>query len=48
MVRQASRVTEQATFIFADISLENTLTCESLDVSVGRHQEYLSFLEMSS
>jgi dTDP-4-dehydrorhamnose reductase len=48
LVQQASRVTEHASFIFADISLENTLTCESLDVSVGRHQEYLSFLEMNS
>jgi len=47
LIEQASRITENAPFLFADISLENTLTCESLDVSVGRHQEYLSFLEQN-
>ncbi|MDR3392979.1 MAG: SDR family oxidoreductase [Sulfuriferula sp.] len=48
LIRQSSRLSENAPFIFSDISLENTLTCESLDVSVGRHQEYLSFLELHS
>jgi len=47
LIQQGSRITEKAPFIFADISLENTLTCESLDVSVGRHQEYLSFLGLT-
>ncbi|BCK86734.1 hypothetical protein MIZ01_0500 [Sideroxyarcus emersonii] len=47
LIQQGSRITENAPFIFADISLENTLTCESLDVSVGRHQEYLSFLGLT-
>lgn len=46
LIRQSSRIAENAPFLFADISLENTATCEALDVSVGRHQEYLNFLEL--
>ena len=47
LIRQSSREKGGNRFIFGDISLENTLTCESLDVSIGRHQEYLSFLELN-
>jgi dTDP-4-dehydrorhamnose reductase len=47
LIIEASRITANAPFLFEDISLENTLTCESLDVSVGRHQEYLTFLELN-
>jgi dTDP-4-dehydrorhamnose reductase len=47
LIRQSSRIMEGAPFIFADLSLENTLTCESLDVSVGRHQEYLDLLGLT-
>jgi dTDP-4-dehydrorhamnose reductase len=44
LVCQSSRITEPVPFIFADISLENTLTCELLDISMGRHQEHLNLL----
>lgn len=46
LVHPASRLSENVPFIFNDISLENTLTRESLEVSVGRHEEYLNFLEI--
>lgn len=48
LIRQASRVSETAPFLFPDISLENTLTCEILDVSVGRHEDYLKKLAATS
>lgn len=46
LIRQGSRINENAPFLFSDISMENTLTCEALDVSVGRHEEYLQNLEL--
>ncbi|HEX8978996.1 MAG TPA: SDR family oxidoreductase [Parasulfuritortus sp.] len=48
LVHQASRIRENAPFLFADISLENTLTREVLDVSVGQHEECLQGLELKA
>jgi len=47
LIRQSSRIGANAPYLFADISLDNVLTCEALDIPVGRHQEYLGFLELN-
>ncbi|HIC47377.1 MAG TPA: SDR family oxidoreductase [Methylophaga aminisulfidivorans] len=46
LILQASRLHGEVPFLFGDLSLENTMTCESLDVTIGTHHAYLNSLEV--
>ncbi len=42
LVLQSSRALDKASFLFADISLENTLTREALEITMGGHEGSLN------